>query len=67
MVFFQTKNSNFGKGWRALELKMLINYMVSWSILWTFGTLYGHLVHSMVIWYILWSFGTFYGHLVIYW
>jgi hypothetical protein len=41
MVCFQTKNSNLGKFWRALEWKMLVKFMVIWNILQSF---YGHLV-----------------------
>jgi hypothetical protein len=36
MVYFQTKNPNLGKFWRALDLKMLI-------FLWPFEIFYGHL------------------------
>jgi hypothetical protein len=30
--YFQTKNSNVGKFWRALKLKMLEHFMVIWNI-----------------------------------
>jgi hypothetical protein len=33
MVYFQTKNPNLGKFWRALELKMLVYFMTIWNIL----------------------------------
>jgi hypothetical protein len=33
MVCFQTKNPNLGKSWRALELKMLVYFLVIWNIL----------------------------------
>jgi hypothetical protein len=36
-VFFQTKNPNLGKFWRALEWKMLVYFMAIWYILWPFG------------------------------
>jgi hypothetical protein len=37
MVYFQTKDSNLGKSWRALDGKMLIYFMAIWNILSTFG------------------------------
>jgi hypothetical protein len=37
MVYFQTKNPNLGKFWRALEWKMIIYYMIIWNILRPFG------------------------------
>jgi hypothetical protein len=43
MVCFQTKNLNLGKFCRALEWKMLFNFMVIWNILQSFGIFYGHL------------------------
>jgi hypothetical protein len=45
MEYFQTKNSNLGKFWRALEWKML-------EYLWPFGIF-------IAIRFILWSFGNF--------
>jgi hypothetical protein len=30
MVFFQTKNPKLGQFWRALQWKMLINFMDIW-------------------------------------
>jgi hypothetical protein len=44
MVYFQTKNPSFGKIWRALEWKMLLDFMTIWNILWSFGMIYGLLV-----------------------
>jgi hypothetical protein len=32
MVYFQTKNPNLGKFWRALVWKMLIYFMDIWNI-----------------------------------
>jgi hypothetical protein len=52
MVCFQTKNPNLGKFLRALELKMLVYFMVIWNILRSFGIFYGHLV-------MLWQFSIF--------
>jgi hypothetical protein len=46
MVYFQTKNPNLGKFWRALEWKM-------------FYIFYAHLEYIMFIWYVLWPFGNF--------
>jgi hypothetical protein len=45
MVYFQTKNPNWGKFWRALDWKMLIYFMAFWNILQTFGIFYNSLVH----------------------
>jgi hypothetical protein len=50
MVYFQTKDPNLGKIWRALEWKMLVYFMVVRSILWPFGNV-------QVIWYIFARFG----------
>jgi hypothetical protein len=44
MVYFQTKNPNLGKFWRALEWKMLVYSIVIWYTLQQYGILYGHLV-----------------------
>jgi hypothetical protein len=44
MVCFQTKNTNLGNFWRALEWKMLVYFMVIWNILWPFGNVFGNLV-----------------------
>jgi hypothetical protein len=33
MVYFQTKNPNLGKFWRALDWTMLIYFMTIWNIL----------------------------------
>jgi hypothetical protein len=52
MVYFQTKNLNLGKKFRVLQWKKLVNFMVIWSILRTFGIIYGHLVYLLVDWYI---------------
>jgi hypothetical protein len=52
MVYFQTKNPNFGNCLRALDWKMLIYFKVSSNISLTFGIFYDHLVHFVFIWYI---------------
>jgi hypothetical protein len=46
-----------------LELKMeeIVFLMAFWSILRTFGIVYGYLVYLLVIWYILPRFGKYYG------
>jgi hypothetical protein len=53
MVCFQAKNPILDKFWRALELKMLVYFMVIWNILRSFGIgilwPFGNVV---VIWYI---------------
>jgi hypothetical protein len=68
MVWFQTKNPNLGKFWRASDWKMfsghLEYFMEIWDILWRFWTFYGDLVYFMTVWYILCSFGTFFPVLV---
>jgi hypothetical protein len=56
-VYFQTKNPNLGKFWRALDSKMLINLMSIWNTLQTFEIFYDNLVHFEIIWYIFYSFG----------
>jgi hypothetical protein len=45
MVCFQTKDTNLGKFWRALDWKRFIYFMPIWIILWRFGIFYAHLVH----------------------
>jgi hypothetical protein len=57
MVYFQTKNPSLGKFLRALDCKMLINFMDIWNILRTVGIFYDHLVQFMLIWYIFSDFG----------
>jgi hypothetical protein len=44
MVYFQTKNPNWGKFWRALEWKMFVYFMTVWNILRPFGIIYGRLI-----------------------
>jgi hypothetical protein len=59
MVYFQTKNTNLGKFWRALEWKMLVCFMNIWNILRTLGIFYDlyistfcfHLVCFSPFWY----------------
>jgi hypothetical protein len=52
MFYFQTKNTNLGKIWRALEWKMLSHFMTIRNIFWSFwnnllpfGIICGHLVY----------------------
>jgi hypothetical protein len=52
MVYFQTKNTNLGKFWRAFDWKILIYFMAIWYILLIFGIFYDHLVLFVSIWYI---------------
>jgi hypothetical protein len=55
---FKPKHPNLGKVWRALELKMLIHFMVICIILKPFGIFYGHYVCNVVVfWYIFPRFG----------
>jgi hypothetical protein len=51
MVYFQTKNPNLGKFWRALEWKILVYFMTIWNILLQLGISYALLVQFVVIWY----------------
>jgi hypothetical protein len=44
MVCFQTKNPNLGKSWRVLQLKTLLYFMDTWSILRFYVIFNGHLV-----------------------
>jgi hypothetical protein len=53
MVYFQTKNYNLGKFWKACQWKMSVFLRLN-------GIFYGHLVHFVVIWYIFLRFGTLY-------
>jgi hypothetical protein len=58
MVNFQTKNTNLGKFWRALEWKRLVYIMAIWNILWAFGMyIKWTLVNSRQFWYISPHFG----------
>jgi hypothetical protein len=45
MAYFQTKNPDLGKFWRALKWKVQVYFMSIWFILWLFGTF-------KVIWHI---------------
>jgi hypothetical protein len=50
MVYFQAKNT-LGKFWRAIECKVLVNFMAIWNILRSFGIFYVHLsIHVEIIW-----------------
>jgi hypothetical protein len=55
MVSFNTKNTNLGEFWRALEWKMLVHFMTILNILHVFGIFYGQGV-------ILCTFGIFSSH-----
>jgi hypothetical protein len=46
MVYFETKNPNLGKFWRAVKKTILNTFILwpFWNILWPFGILYGPLV-----------------------
>jgi phosphatidylglycerophosphate synthase len=52
-IYFQTKKTNFGKFWKAMQWKMLVLKV-------PFCLLYGQMVNCLAIWYILWSFGIFF-------
>jgi hypothetical protein len=52
MVYFQTKKSQLGKFWRALQWKMFVYFT-------GIGVLYGILIYLMDILNVLWQFGIF--------
>jgi hypothetical protein len=52
MVCFETKNPNFGKFWRVLQWKILVNFMTIWCILRPLEISYGYLVYFVFIRYI---------------
>jgi hypothetical protein len=58
MVYSQTRNSNLGKFWRALDYNMLIYFRAVLNILQTLGIFYDDLVHFVFIRYIISGFGT---------
>jgi hypothetical protein len=60
MVCFQTKNTNLGKFWGVLQWKILVYFMIFWSILRPLEIFYGHLIYFVVIWYISLRFGILY-------
>jgi hypothetical protein len=58
LVYFQTKNSNLGKFWRALDWKIFIYFMDIlehftgiWNIYDSLGTFCARLVHFFRFWY----------------
>jgi hypothetical protein len=65
------KSANFGKFWRASELKILVYFMTIryvyiktiWYIACPFGLFQDHLVYFMTIWSISWPFGILHDHL----
>jgi hypothetical protein len=63
MVYFQTKNCNFGKSRRVLQWKMLVYFIETVSILEPFSLFYDNLVYLVVIWYIFLRFGKLYKKL----
>jgi hypothetical protein len=48
MVYFQTKNPNLGKFWRAFDWKKLMYFMAIWNSLQTFGDFYDHFCVHLV-------------------
>jgi hypothetical protein len=58
--FFQTKNPNMGKFWRALDWKIIVYFMAIWNILCPIGIFCIHMVHFVFIWYIFSGFGIMY-------
>jgi coproporphyrinogen III oxidase len=60
MVYFQNKNPSLGKYWRAVDRKMLKNFMAIVNILRTLAIFYDHFVHFVLIWYIVSGHGIMY-------
>jgi hypothetical protein len=56
MVYFQTKNPNFGKFLRALDRKMLIYFTAIRNIFWPFGISLDLLVQFLFIGYSFFRF-----------
>jgi hypothetical protein len=44
MVYFQTKNSNLGKIWRALNMENVVIFYDNLEYFWSFGIKCGRLV-----------------------
>jgi hypothetical protein len=59
MLYFQTKNPNLGKFWRAFQRNMLAYFTAIGSIIKLLYIFYISLVYFLALWYILWSFGIF--------
>jgi hypothetical protein len=57
MMYFHTKNPNIDIFWKALERKILVNYLGIWCILRDFGIFKGKLVYFVVFLYIFHHFG----------
>jgi hypothetical protein len=57
MVSFQTKNTNIGRFWRALNVDIFYSHLEYFIDIWDF---YDHLVHFVFIWYIFSGFGIIY-------
>jgi hypothetical protein len=55
-TYFQSKNPNLGKFWRALEWKSLVYSLALCNILHPFGIYYSYLLNFMAFW---WQFGIF--------
>jgi hypothetical protein len=66
MVYFQTKNPNLGKFWRALDGKMLVQVFYHLEYLDHLEYFHGYLGNFLAIWYILYSLGTFSGFGIMY-
>jgi hypothetical protein len=60
MVYYQTKNPNFGKFRSVLQRNMLVNFMASWSISLPSGIFCGHLVYFVTILVYFSRFGMLY-------
>jgi hypothetical protein len=56
MVYFQSKNPNLGKFWRALDWKMLIYFICRLEYFRTLEIFYDHLVHFVLFGYIFFRF-----------
>jgi hypothetical protein len=61
-VYFETKNTNLGKCWSALEWKMLIHFVAIWTMYCT--DIWNMYLYSTDIWSDVQTFGKFYDQLV---
>jgi hypothetical protein len=59
-LFSNPKIPILGKVWRVLLWKILVYFMIIWSILLLLEIFYGHLVYFVVMWYIFPRFGILY-------
>jgi hypothetical protein len=64
MVYYETKNQNWGSFWRVLQMGDVGIFYGHLVYLKLFGIFDSNLVYLMGIWYILQPLGLFYSHLI---